>query len=116
MVRFFVMTTANEAGVMKEGSGSTFMLGMTFMSVAVMSLVIFGCGDCSRKPFKSGGGGGRCGSGGGYYGGGGGSGSGVGCGGGGVGVAGCCSTCFLGIILLVYETEWFSLMLLCICN
>ncbi|CAI9088991.1 OLC1v1023468C1 [Oldenlandia corymbosa var. corymbosa] len=87
----------HQAGVLQhEGSGIIFIVGMIVMSVAILSLVVFGCADGARRRRKrhggfvggyygGGGGGGACGGGGGGGGCGGGGGGGGGCGGGGGG-------------------------------
>ncbi|KAI3465937.1 hypothetical protein Pfo_022600 [Paulownia fortunei] len=71
----------SEAGLVFQGSGLMYMLGMIVLSVSIMSMLIFACADHGsskrRKRWgrSGGGGGGGCGSGG----------CGGGCGGGGGG-------------------------------
>ncbi|XP_028761751.1 glycine-rich cell wall structural protein-like [Neltuma alba] len=67
-------------------SGTLMLLMMFVLSISLVSMVIFGCGDSSPGPRRRSGW-----SGGGYYGGGygGGGGGGGGCGGGGGGGGGC---------------------------
>ncbi|KAB1208889.1 hypothetical protein CJ030_MR6G006015 [Morella rubra] len=91
-----VVAHADDAGILLESSGGLLLLGMIVMSLSIISLVIFACGNDgdsdSSKPRKSNGtylgatcgyaGGGVCGDGGGDCGGGGCGGGGGGCGGG----------------------------------
>ena len=67
-----------DAGVLLGSSNGLLLLGMIIMSITIISMVIFACGDNKAWKGRAGGGGGGCGGGGGGCGGGGG-----GCGGGG---------------------------------
>ncbi|KAF3672838.1 hypothetical protein P3S67_016606 [Capsicum chacoense] len=76
MARFYGVV---DGGSPIEGSGLMIMVGMVVMSVLMISMVIFNCGDSSNGERKRwgnggfyGGGGGGCGGGGGGCGGGGG--------------------------------------------
>ncbi|PHT44169.1 hypothetical protein CQW23_18194 [Capsicum baccatum] len=78
MARFYGVV---DGGSPIEGSGLMIMVGMVVMSVLMISMVIFNCGDSSNGERK------RWGNGG-FYGGGGGGGGGCGGGGGGCGGGG----------------------------
>ncbi|KAK9265915.1 hypothetical protein L1049_021409 [Liquidambar formosana] len=92
MARDFVYlgsSHADEVGLVQQTSGSLILFCMIIMSLSIISMVIFACGDSgsgspSKKRRDDGGGGGGGGCGGGDGGGGGG-----GCGGGGGGGGGC---------------------------
>ncbi|CAI9088990.1 OLC1v1023467C1 [Oldenlandia corymbosa var. corymbosa] len=76
----------HQAGVLRhDASGIIFIIGMIVMSVAILSLVVFGCADGASRRRRKRHGGGDGGDGGG---GDGGDGGGGGCGGGGCGGGG----------------------------
>lgn len=102
MARYYVVrngdSAASEGGLMFEGLGFIFMLGIIVMSLLIMSMLIFGCADCTDDPDEktrkgSFGGGGAMGIG--VYGCGGTTcgGGGAACGGGGGGGGGCGGGC-----------------------
>ncbi|KAI8007039.1 hypothetical protein LOK49_LG07G02874 [Camellia lanceoleosa] len=72
---------AGEEGLVVNGSGFMIYVYMILLLGAIMSMIIFACGDTNQKNSSGGGGGGGCGGGG--CGGGGGGCGGGGCGGGG---------------------------------
>ncbi|KAG2685936.1 hypothetical protein I3843_10G143200 [Carya illinoinensis] len=102
MIRDFVSLDVgahahDELGVALKSSNGLLLVGMVVMSLSIISMVIFACGNDNNDKGRGGGcGGGGCGSaggggggGGGGYGSGGGGGDGGGCEGGGCGGGGC---------------------------